>query len=304
MTIVSARRITPKNHLYPSLLAVAIAAILFAAPAPAFAVNRDIVQLQTEVQDLKDQMTHMQQSFDERMGVMRSLIEQSTDNINKMNSGVTELRRSLQQQNTEGGTHIEQVSTQVQSLHDSVDEMKARLNKISKQLDDMNAVHENIATPAPNGMASAGAPPPAAVKGPPPDSLYNNALSDYNTANYDLAIQEFTDYLRYYGASDRAGNAQFYLADIEYKQKNYERAIKHYDKVLEQYPGGTKAAAAQLRKGFALMELGDRDSAIQELQSLISRYPASAEATQARERLRRMGVATTPLPARQPPLRR
>ena len=285
-------------------LATVLLAILFAGSPPAFAVSKEIIQLQTEVQDLKEQMTHMQQSFDERMGVMRSLIEQSTDNVNKMSSGVTELRRSLQQQNSDGGARIEQVSTQVQSLHDAVDEMKARLGKISKQLDDMNAAHENIAMPAPGGIAST--PSPAAVKGPPPDTLYNNALSDYNSANYDLAIQEFTDYLRFYGNSERAGNAQFYLADIEYKQRNYQQAVKDYDKVLEQYPGGNKSAAAQLRKGFALIELGDRDSAIQELQSLLARYPSSPEAVQARERLHRMGVATAPPPARatRPPGRR
>ena len=287
----SARRI-----LSPLLFAAASLAFLLGGTAPAFAVSREIIQLQTEVQDLKDQMTHMQQSFDERMGVMRSLIEQSTDNVNKMSSGVNDLRHSLQTQNSEGGARIEQVSTQVQSLHDAVDEMKARLGKISKQLDDMNAARENIALPAAGGIA---VPPlPAAAKGPPPDTLYNNALSDYNSAKYDLAIQEFTDYLRFYGNSDRAGNAQFYLADIEYKQRNYQQAVKDYDKVLEQYPGGNKAAAAQLRKGFALIELGDRDSAIQELQSLLARYPSSPEAVQARERLHRMGVATAAPPAR------
>ena len=297
---------TAAKSKFSALLPVAaLLGVLFAGAQPAFAVSKEIIQLQTEVQDLKDQMTHMQQSFDERMGVMRSLIEQSTDNVNKMSSGVNDLRRSLQQQNSEGGARIEQVSTQVQSLHDAVDEMKARLNKISKQLDDMNASHENIAMPIPGGMATA-SPPPAAVKGPPPDALYNNALSDYNSANYDLAIQEFADYLRFYGNSDRAGNAQFYLADIEYKQRNYQQAVKDYDKVLEQYPGGNKAAAAQLRKGFALIELGDRDSAIQELQSLLARYPSSPEAVQARERLHRMGVATAAPPARatRPPARR
>ena len=46
---------------------------------PAWGVSREIVQLQTQVQALQDQMTHMQQSFDERMGVMKNLVEQSTD---------------------------------------------------------------------------------------------------------------------------------------------------------------------------------------------------------------------------------
>ncbi len=140
--------------------------------------------------------------------------------------------------------------------------------------------------PAPEG--SAGAVPNA----PPADTLYNNALRDYNSGKYDLSSQEFTQYLQYYGNTDLAGNAQYYLADIEYRQGNFQQAVTDYDKVLEQYPGGNKAAAAQLKKGYALLELGQKDAGVRELNSLIARYPRSIEASQARDRLRRLGVTT------------
>jgi TolA-binding protein len=68
--------------------------------------------------------------------------------------------------------------------------------------------------------------------------------------------------------------------------------VKDYDKVLEQYPGGNKAATAQLKKGYALLELGQRDAGVRELNSLIARYPRSIEASQARDRLRRLGVTS------------
>ena len=55
---------------------------------PAFPVSKEIVQLQTQVQALQDQMMQMRQSFDERMGVMKNLVEQSTDNVNKVSSAV------------------------------------------------------------------------------------------------------------------------------------------------------------------------------------------------------------------------
>ena len=67
------------------LTAAVVMALMVAAPAtPAFAVSKEMIQLQTQVQDLADRMARMQQSFDERMGVMRSLVEQSTDNVNKL----------------------------------------------------------------------------------------------------------------------------------------------------------------------------------------------------------------------------
>ena len=61
--------------------------LLVAATTPAFPVSKEIIQLQTQVQALQDQMSRMQQSFDERMGVMRNLVEASTDKMNQINAG-------------------------------------------------------------------------------------------------------------------------------------------------------------------------------------------------------------------------
>ena len=54
------------------------------------AANKDMVQLQTQIQALQDQMARMQQSFDERMGVMRNLVEQNTDTMNKLTTTMTQ----------------------------------------------------------------------------------------------------------------------------------------------------------------------------------------------------------------------
>lgn len=265
-----------KRLVYPVALFIALGSV------PAFGVAKEIVQLQTQVQNLQDQMAQMKQSFDERMGVMKNLIEQSTDNINKMTTAVETLQKNLSQQNTDSSGKVDQVSGQIQALHDSLDELKARVAKLSKQIDDMNASHQNLPATAPS---------PTQAQAPPADVLYNNALRDYNAGRYDLATQQFSDYLKFYADTELAGNAQFYVADIEYRQGNYQQAVADYDKVLEQYAGGNKTAAAQLKKGFALLELGQQQPGIRELNAVIARYPRSIEATQARDRLRKLGAA-------------
>jgi len=254
---------------------------------PAFGVSKEIVQLQTQVQALTDQMARMQQSFDERMGVMKNLIEQTTDNMNKVTGAVNELQKTLSQQNSDIGGKVDQVSTQVQALHDSLDEMRARLNKLSTQLDQLAAQQQNLPSQAP-GVQPGVQPGAAAVQAPPAEVLYNGGLRDYNAGKYDLASQEFNDYLKFYPTTDLAGNAQFYLGEIAYRQGNFQGAIQAYDTVLKQYPGGNKSAAALLKKGYALIELGQRDAGVHELNSLIARYPRSVEAAQARERLRQL----------------
>jgi tol-pal system protein YbgF len=270
---------------------------------PAFAGTKEqLIQLQTTVQILQDNMAKMQQSFDERMGVMRDMVTQQTDSVNKMGSTINSLAKALQQQNNDEAGKVDQVSGQVQSLHDAVDELKARLAKVSKQLDDLQGTVNNIqAQPA----AQPGATPTPTnqqPQAPPADVLYNDALRDFNAGKSDLASSEFKQYLQFYGNTDLAGNAQFYLGEIDYRAGNFPAAIKDYNTVLDQYPGGNKNAAAQLKKGFAYLEMGQRDAGIQELRSLINRYPKSPEAIQARDRLSRLGVAgATSRPSRPSP---
>lgn len=281
-------------------------AVLALAAQPAFPVAKEIIQLQTQVQQLQDQMTQMRQSFDERMGVMRNLVEQSTDNVNRINSTINDLNKSLQTQHNDVATRNDQLSGQVQALTDSLDELKGRLARISKQLEDLQAQQQNIqpqnlapgtqpGQPGQPGALGPGGSVPSATtsQAPPPDVLYNNGLRDYNAGKMDLASNEFADYLKYYGTTDLAGNAQFYIADIAFRQGNYAQAVKEYDRVLEQYPGGNKTSAAQLKKGLSLIQLGQKDAGVRELQSLIQRYPKSIEAATARDQLRKMGVGTT-----------
>ncbi|HYH00725.1 MAG TPA: tetratricopeptide repeat protein [Terriglobales bacterium] len=275
------------------VLVVAMVALMIAPATPAFAVSKEIIQLQTQVQALQDQMARMQQSFDERMGIMRNLVEQNTDGMNRIVAAMGELQKTLNQQQMDVSGRSEQVSGQIQTLNDSIDELKGRMAKISTQIDQLAAQQQNLpAQPAPTGAVA-----PMQSQAPPPEVLYNNALRDYNSGKYDLASGEFGDFLRYYPTHDLAGNAQFYAADIEYRAGNFEQAVVGYDKVLEQYPGGNKSSAAQLKKGLALIQLGEKQAGTKELQSLIQRYPRSIEATTARDQLRKLGASGSAKPS-------
>jgi tol-pal system protein YbgF len=286
------------------LLFVLIGCTLLATPA--FSVSKEIIQLQTQVQALQDEINQMRQSFDERMGVMQHLVEQSTDNVNKVSTSVNELNQSLQRRQQDEGGRADQLSGQIQALHDSVDELKARMNKITQQLEAIQNAQQNINTAPPTGApvgngTVAGPGGMAVNQAPPADVLYNNALRDYNAANYDLASQEFGDYLKFYPNTDLAGNAQFYMGDIAYRNKDYPNAVKAYDTVIEQYPDGNKAAAAQLKKGYALLEMGQRQAGVRELNALVVRYPRSIEAQQAKDRLKKLGASSATPAARRTP---
>jgi tol-pal system protein YbgF len=270
-------------------VSIVVLAVLYFGVAPGWSANKDMVQLQTQVQQLQEQMTAMQRSFDERMGVMKNLVEQDTDAVNKVAGALNNLQTALQKQQTDGGSKVDQVSGQIQSLNDTMDEIKVRLAKVTKQLEDMQAAQQSIQSQ----QATTQAQQQAAASAPPPDVLYNNGLRDFMGGKADLATQEFSDYIKYYPNTDLAGNSYYYLGEIQFKQGNYQQAAQSYDQVLQNFPSGNKAASAQLKKGFALLELGKQDDGVSELRHLIQRYPHSPEALQARDRLRKAGVSST-----------
>ena len=277
-----------KSTRIPVALALSSAFFIVLSIPSAFGANRDIVELQTEITQLQTQMTQMKQSFDERMGVMKNLLEQNTDVTNKVAGAINALQASINKQQQDRSGEGDQLSGQIQSLNDTMDELKVRLTKLSKQLEDMQAAQQSMAAQQTQAQQQA----QAVAQAPAPDVLYNNALRDYNGGKNDLAIQEFGDYIKFYPDTDLAGNSYFYIAEIQFKAGDYQKAIANYSLVLQNFPSGNKAAAAELKKGFALLELGKEDDGTQELKRVIQRYPRTNEATQARERLRKSGAVS------------
>src|SRR3984885_8935970 len=168
---IHCRRPTPMTLRRGSLL-FALLSMLWLAVTPAWGVSKEMIELQTQVQQLQEQMTAMQRSFDERMGVMKNLVEQDTDAINKAVGALNTLQTSLQKQQTDAGSHTDQLSGQIQALNDTMDELKVRLEKVTKQLEDMQSAQQSIQAQQATQQAAV----QAAAAAPPPDVLYNNAL--------------------------------------------------------------------------------------------------------------------------------
>ncbi len=192
-------------------------------------------------------------------------------------------------------------------MNDSVDELKSRIAKLDKSIQDMQGQLQNIQSGTPGAAGApvpdaggapgvAGAPPAGSLGAatPPLKETFQAALRDYNAAKYSVASGEFQDVIHYYPMDDLAGSAQFYLGEIAYRQEDYPGAVKSYNAVLESFSGNAKAPAAQLHKGYALLQLKKTQSGVQELRLLIQRHPQTPEAAQARTKLNELGVRITP----------
>jgi tol-pal system protein YbgF len=295
-----------------AIFAGAIAGSLV-GPRPAEAVAREMIELQRDVTTLLQGQKDLATQVTQDHTVMKTLIEQSNDNVTKLGATMGSVQKSVQDVQANSGARLDTMSTQVQGLSDNLEEIKSRLGKLNQQLVDLQNSVQSIDAKLSGSSPSTGTSNPTASNQPPnqpsgspsnssgasagpapsADTLYSNGLRDITSGKYDLARSEFQDYLKYYGDTDLASNAQFYLGEIAYSQKNFDQAVQEYDKVLNNYPKSFKLAPARLKKGMALIELGQKTSAVRELREVIKRYPGTEEDRRARAKLKDLGVAVS-----------
>jgi tol-pal system protein YbgF len=279
-------------------------------PRPAEAVAREIIDLQRDVTTLLQGQKDVSTQITTDHTVLKTLVEQASDNVGKLNATMGSVQKSVQDVQANSGARLDTMSTQVQGLSDNLEEIKSRLGKLNQQLVDLQgavqSIDAKISGSAPAGAAPGSNPRPsndgnsappaasnAASPAPSADMLYSNGLRDITSGKYDLARQEFLDYLKYYSETDLASNAQFYLGEIAYHQKQYQDAVAEYDKVLTAYPKSFKLAPARLKKGMALIDLGQKTAGVRELREVVRRYPGTEEERSARAKLKELGVAVT-----------
>lgn len=280
------------------LLAMAIAVTL-AGPAPVQAVAKEIIDIQNDVSLLLQGQRSMQNSIDQNQGVVKTMLQQSINSASNLSTSVGSLQKSVQDVQANSGSQLNALSTSIQGLSDNIADVNAHIGKINQQLVDLQNSVQSIegklaasaaATPATAPGTPHGRPAePAAL--PAADVLYSSAYRDITGGNYDLAKQEFQDYVKYYSGTELASNAEFYLGEIAYLKKNYKEAATDYDRVIQDYPNSFKIPSARVKKGLALLALGQKSAGIRELRAVIRDYPGTDEARLARSRLRQIGAS-------------
>jgi len=123
---------------------VLVLLILMVVNPSAWSADREIVQLESQLEALQDQMTRMQQAFDDRVGNMHGLTKKSADAINNLSTTIMKFQTALDRAQVDSARRGEQLSGHIQVLNDNLDEVKARLAKVSKQLEDIDARRQDL----------------------------------------------------------------------------------------------------------------------------------------------------------------
>ncbi|MGB9069225.1 MAG: tol-pal system protein YbgF [Candidatus Acidiferrales bacterium] len=283
------------------------------APQPAGAVSKEMIELQQTVSQILQAQQDLRSTVDGNNAAIRTLVQQSLDSVNRLSGQMSAVQKSVQEVQANTGSRIDTMTQQAQGLSDNLQDVQARVGKLSQQLTDMQNLLQSIdakvsggstigapaAAPSGNSGGAAAPPSPTAPNTAPisADTLYQNGLRDLTSGKYDLARQEFSDYIQNFPSNDLAGNAEFYLGEIAYAQNDYKTAITSYDTVLANYPKSFKLAASLLKKASAEIELGMKASGIRDLREVERRFPGSDEARRAQAKLRDVGASPVVRPA-------
>src|SRR5277367_62508 len=127
-------------------------------PRPAEAVAREILDLQRDVTTLLQNQKDMSDQMLKDHTVLKTLVEQASDNVGKLNANMGSVQKSVQDVQANSGARLDTMSTQVQGLSDNLEEIKSRLGKLNQQLVDLQNTVQSLDAKISGGSPTAGAP--------------------------------------------------------------------------------------------------------------------------------------------------
>jgi tol-pal system protein YbgF len=169
-------------------------------------------------------------------------------------------------------------------LQQSIKELEDAVRTLVSRMEDNQQMMNN-----PGGRGPAGGSRPSPGTGDQAEQAYQAAYHDVTRGNYDLAAQEFQDFLTQHSDSPRIAEAHFYLGEAQYAQQRYLEAAGEYQKVTRDFPASRLAPAAYLKMGRSYVQLEERSLAEKAFRTLIDKHPNSEEAKQAESALKQLG---------------
>ncbi|PYY68982.1 tol-pal system protein YbgF [Pseudomonas jessenii] len=143
-----------------------------------------------------------------------------------------------------------------------------------------------------NAPGAAAAQAPAAGSepaDPAKEKLYYDAAFDLIKAkDFDKASQAFAAFLRKYPNSQYAGNAQYWLGEVNLAKGDLQGAGQAFAKVSQLYPKHAKVPDSLYKLADVERRLGHTDRVKGILQQVVSQYPGTSAAQLAQRDLQKM----------------
>jgi tol-pal system protein YbgF len=278
--------------LFPLLLLTVVPAFSQKEPSQ----KEQVTMILRTLNELRDELSKRQAAQDAKIALLQTTASNADAAAKQAVTAVTLLegavRERLKAQETllvapiAGlGAKVDTMSTDFAGVRESVTDLSSRMGKLQNQIADINSAIKILAAPPAPPPAAGNPAASAAPAGVSAETLYNGAMRDKSAGRSDLAVEGFQNYLKWFGNTDLAPNAQYYIGEIKYLRGDLDGALMAFDTLLEKYPDNPKTSDAMLQKGRALVKAGFKAEARQEFTSLVKKFPAHDNAAKARTEL-------------------
>lgn len=292
-----------------SLMFVALIAIPVMAPAD----KRDdqLLEIQRDVADVGEKVNNLQKAQAAQtkdLQDLRALVQQAASAATQASQDMAALKTALsgelaEQQNKISqavsgplGSRIDGLSTTIDQLNTSFGAVNDRLSKLDKRVSDLNDKISTLNQPPPAPPTPANAPDNGAANGVPPGvtptSLQSDAQRDYLSNKDDLALKEFSDYVKYWPMDSYSPTAGYMIGLIYLNRvKDYDSAVDAFQAVIDHYPSNNQSQDALYQKARALEAGGHKKEALEAFRSFVDKYPVNDNVPAAQREIQKLSGA-------------
>ena len=278
-----------RSRIGRALIALVLAASV--AP-PAWAANKEHQQLMADIRMLQEQAQ-----------LLQNLLGTLNESIKAVNARIDEQNNTQRKAFADQKLAIENLTGDLRVVREKVDDNNVRIGSLREELEAVRqTVQQAVSRPstsevqgATSGAGAAGPVPTGTTPDPQPmapgtspANLWEMAYSDYTLGQWDLAIQGFESFIRYFPRSDRVAEAQVKIGTSYDMAGNKPKALDALDKAIRDYPKAAVIPDAYYRKGVILVDLKQPDKARDAFEYCVKNYPESQAGLLARQRLDQM----------------
>ena len=265
--------------------AAVLAVILLTAASPARAANKEHQQLMADLRMLQEQSQ-----------LLQNLIGTVTDALKAVNTRLDQQGETTRKAFADQKLVIDNLSNDVRVIREKLDDNNVRVGSLTQEVEALrNSLQQTVARPSatndaadpqPAGVAAAaGGPIPSGGMGVSPQKLYDSAMGDYYSGQYDLAILGFSDYIKSFPKADLAAAAQVNICSAYLQDGKNDKAVEACDLAIRTYPNGDKVPDAYYKKGLALQNLRDLNGARDAWEHVVKSNPDTDAGRLAKQRL-------------------
>ena len=214
----------------------------------------------------------------------------------RIDSLTTEANSESRRTRAEVTTTLEEFQDGTRTMRESIEELRRTMERRPPRVVyrdrpvDTSSSDEETALGHNDGEADTGPPPDI-----DPSRLYESAFLDVRKGNYELAIDQFRDVLTYFGDTEYAPNARYWIGECWYslagtasgleKEEQYDSAIVEFEYLVSNHPASNRVPTALYKLGRCFEEMRRPRRARSYYDRVVGEFPKSLEAKPAQGRL-------------------